>query len=112
MENPDFRDRRAFERIPVRLSLKFLDLQSNKEGSAQTRDISANGLGLFTEEQLPAYAPLEMWLKIPDKTEPLYTKGKVVWSKMDDYNRYRTGICLEKIDLMGLSSVLKYGIRW
>ena len=112
METPELKDRRAFERIPVDLPLRFVDMQSNKEGQAQTRDISANGIGLFTDEELPPYTPLEMWLKLPDKTQPLYTKGRVVWSRWDDSKRYRVGVCLDKVDLMGLSSVLRYGLRW
>ena len=82
MQDTGFRDRRAYERVPVRLSLRYLNLHSNKQGSAQTRDISANGIGLFTEEELPPRTPLQIWLQIPDRGGPVYTKGEVVWSKM------------------------------
>ena len=107
MQNTGFRDRRAYERIPVRLYLRYLNLHSNKEGSALTRDISAKGIGLFTEEELLPHTPLEVWLQIPDRGEPLYNKGEVVWSKMVEPDRYRAGICLEKVDFMAMSRVVR-----
>jgi len=107
MQRQEFRDRRAYQRIPVRLFLRYFNLHSNKEGSAETRDISANGIGLFTEEDLSPRTPLEIWLQIPDRGEPLYTKGKVVWSKMIEPNRYRAGVCLEKVDFMAMSRIVR-----
>lgn len=102
-----FEDRRIFERLPVKFSLRFLDLNSNREGQGQIRDISAKGVGFMTNLELVPRAPLEMWLEIPDKREPLYTRGEVIWSKLQDVNEYRAGVNLEKADLMGLSRVLR-----
>jgi hypothetical protein len=48
-----------------------------------------------------------MWLNIPDRGEPLYTRGRVVWSKMWEPNKYRLGINLEKADLMGMARILR-----
>jgi len=107
MQNMTFKDRRVFERISVNLPLKFLNPNSNKECLAQTHDISANGIGILTQEELPTHTYLEIWLQIPDNGKPLHTKGRVVWSKMLEPNRYRVGICLERIDLMGVSRVLR-----
>lgn len=100
-------DRRTFERIPVKLPLKFLALGLSKEGLVQTHDISAKGIGLLTDEELLPNTPLEMWLQIPDKGEPLYATGKVIWSEMIEPNKYRGGVSLEKADLMGMSRVLR-----
>jgi hypothetical protein len=102
-----FEDRRIFERFPARLSLKFLDLDSNREGQAESCDISAKGIGLVTNEELSPNTALEMWLNIPDKGEPLYTRGEVVWSRMLEPSKYRAGIELEKADLMGMARVLR-----
>ena len=107
MPKPRFEDRRIFERLPVKFSLRFLDLNSNREGQGQIRDISAKGVGFMTNLELVPRAPLEMWLEIPDKREPLYTRGEVIWSKLQDVNEYRAGVNLEKADLMGLSRVLR-----
>jgi len=107
MSEKTFEDRRIFERFPVRLSLRFLDLDSNREGQAESSDISAKGIGLVTNEVLSPNTALEMWLNIPDKGEPLYTRGEVVWSRMLEPNKYRSGIELEKADLMGMARVLR-----
>ena len=61
----------------------------------------------MTEEELQRYTPLEMQLQIPDKDELLYVRGKVVWSKMIEANKYRTGIKLEKMDLVDLMELLR-----
>jgi c-di-GMP-binding flagellar brake protein YcgR len=103
----NFEDRRIFQRFSVKLPLRCLNLNSGKEFAAQTNDISANGIGLVTEENLPAESPLEMWLAIPDKCQPLYARAEVVWSNMMETNKYRVGVRLEKTDLMGLSRVLR-----
>ena len=100
-------DRRVFERINTRLPVKFLDPLSGREGQADTTDISANGLGLVTNESLPAMTSLEMWLGIPDQHEPFYTRGEVVWSEpLPGTGAHRIGVRLEKAELMGLARVL------
>jgi len=107
MSEKTFEDRRIFERFPARLSLKFLNLDSNREGQAESSDISAKGIGLVTNEALSPNTALEMWLNIPDRGEPLYTRGEVVWSRMLGQDKYRAGIELNKADLMGMARVLR-----
>lgn len=100
-------DRRVFERINTRLPVRFLDPSSGREGQADTTDISAHGLGMVTNESLPATTSLEMWLGIPDQHEPLYTRGEVVWSEtLPGTGEHRVGVRLEKAELMGLARVL------
>lgn len=105
--NKELEDKRIFARFPVTFPLRFLDLDVNKEGDAQTQDISAKGIGLMTSRQLRPHTSLEMWLSIPDKGEPLYTRGEVVWSKRLEPDKYRAGVNLERADLMGMSRVLR-----
>ena len=100
-------DRRVFARINTRLPVKFLDPSSGREGKADTINISANGLGLVTNESLSMMTPLEMWLGIPDQHEPLYTRGEVVWSEpLPGTGGHQVGVRLEKAELMGLARVL------
>jgi hypothetical protein len=103
----EYRDRRVFERFAAKMSLRFLNLNTGKEGYAYTRDFSAKGLGLITSQNVAPRSLLEIWLDIPDKGEPLYTRGEVVWAKCLAPEQYRMGINLEKADLMGLSRVLR-----
>jgi len=103
----EMEDRRIFERFKAALPIRFLSLKENSEGKGLTEDVSAKGIGLLAENELAPRAPLELWLEIPDKGEPLYARGEVVWSKMLQPNKYRVGVNLEKADLMGLSRVLR-----
>ena len=107
MQNMGFEDLRVFERFPVNLVMKYLDLGSNKEGQAQTMDISAKGIGVTTNAMLGLNTTVEMWLKVPDRGDPLYTRGEVVWSQMVSSNKYRSGVNLDKADLMGISRILR-----
>ena len=107
MQNTEFEDRRITQRIPTNFPLRFLTAHSNKEGLAQIQDVSANGIGLLTEEELQRYTTLEMQLQIPDKDELLYIRGEVVWSDMIEANKYRIGIKLEKMDLVDLMELLR-----
>lgn len=100
-------DNRVFARIEVKFPLRFLDPSSGKEGKADTTDISANGVGLISDDYLPSMTPLEMWLDIPDKHEPLYVRGEVMWScPLRDSERQRIGVHLDDARLMDLARVL------
>lgn len=103
----NFEDRRTFARFPVSLSLKYLDSSANREGQAQTCDVSAKGIGILSQEKLEPHTALELWLQMPDKSEPFYTRGEVVWSGPASNDEYRAGINLDKADLMGVSRVLR-----
>jgi len=109
MQEAEFEDKRIFERLPVRLSVKFLDVGSNKEGLGVTHDVSAKGVGITTEQDLSPRTPVEMWLRVPDKSDFLYTRGEVIWSRMMPDQRFRVGVNLEKADLMGISRILRIG---
>lgn len=107
MQNLNFEDRRIFARFPVKFSLKFMGHNNSQEGLGTACDISAKGIGLVTEKELKPKTPLEIWLDIPDRGEPLYTRGEVVWSQMVESNIYKAGINLDKADLMGVARALR-----
>jgi len=108
-------DRRLFTRIETKLPLRFRDLSSNgKEGLAETINISANGLGLITKEDMVIKSFLEIWLYLPDHHEPLRVRGEVVWClPLGESNLKRIGISLEKEEFMGLARALwaRQGVR-
>ena len=99
-------DHRIFERFRKEFSARFIGLDG-KEGVAQTFDVSAKGLGLSTSHELESQANLEIWLDVPNSTDPLYTRGQVVWTRLAGTAGYRSGIELEKADLMGISRLLR-----
>lgn len=100
-------DRRVFERLKVRLPLKVLNLDENREAQAVTEDISAKGVGFLIEQELKPGAGLEMWLQLPDKGEPLYMRGEVSWSQPQGASNYRVGSNLERASFMQLAGILK-----
>ncbi|MDD5432966.1 MAG: PilZ domain-containing protein [Candidatus Omnitrophica bacterium] len=100
-------DKRVFERFKLEFPVRFLNSETYEEGTARTVDLSAKGVGLISKEGLAVNTNLELWLDIPDKGEPLYARGKVVWSQLTPSNENRMGINLERADLMGLSRALR-----
>jgi hypothetical protein len=107
MQEEKFEDRRIFERFETKMPLRFIDLTSSKEGEADLQDVCAKGIGFVSQQELLPQSTVEMWLKVPDKGEPLYVRGKVVWSKAAESSRYRMGVNLERADLMGLARILR-----
>lgn len=107
-------ERREFVRFPVGLHLKFRDPDTNEEKEVQMKDISAKGIGICTDKDLPRNAILEMWIEIPCDGQVRYNQGKVMWSEQVEPNKYRIGICLDKVDLIGVSLILRatYGPSW
>jgi hypothetical protein len=99
-------ERRIFARINIKIPLKFLNSANDKEGTAETVDISANGVGFVTKENLLPETPLEMWLDIPDHHDPLHILGKVVWSQdLGNNMDKRIGVHLGEERLIGLGRV-------
>ena len=103
----DMEDKRIFARFKANFPVRFINLDKNTESLAQVEDVSAKGIGVYTKEEVKSHTPLEMWLEIPDKGEPLYARGEAVWSKQIEPNLYRIGVNLERADLMGVSRVLR-----
>lgn len=107
MQNNNSNDRRVFARIPKRLPIRLLPSGQDKESTAETVDISAHGIGIMSEKKLSPKDTLEMWLVLPDRRGPFYTRGEVVWSSpLADTAKQRIGVRLEKAELMGLAPVL------
>jgi hypothetical protein len=107
MENPSFEEKRAFPRFPVTISLTYLDPNSNKVLESETHDISAQGLGIFTDEELPPGIYIDINLNMPDNGEKISHKGKVVWSKKIYPLKYRAGLKLEEPKIKPISLVLR-----
>ncbi|MCX5693612.1 MAG: PilZ domain-containing protein, partial [Candidatus Omnitrophica bacterium] len=102
----EMNDHRIFERFKKEFSARFIGLDG-KEGQAQTFDVSAKGLGLTTSQELESQTNLEIWLDVPNSTDPLYTRGQVVWSRLAGKGNFQSGIELERADLMGISRLLR-----
>lgn len=102
--NPE--NKRRTERLKFMLPLKYLNLNSNKEGQAKMRDISDRGIGLVTNEALPADALLDIWLQMPDGG-CVYVRGEVAWSKKLGSDNYMVGIRLSKEELKSMQLAIR-----
>lgn len=98
-------DRRIFERIPVSRTVYLLNLAINRWMKAATCDLSAKGVGIVSKEYfLRDGDDLELWISMPYKGVPHYTRGRVTWTNTQGPD-YKSGICLERAELMGMSRV-------
>ncbi|MDD5166392.1 MAG: PilZ domain-containing protein [Candidatus Omnitrophica bacterium] len=107
MLKPGLEDRRMFARLPATVCLGYVNIDSNKEGKCQTRDISANGIGLVTGKKLRTSTTLDIWLDVPGYSDPFYTRGEVIWVTRVNLSKYHVGVKLEKPELMTIARILE-----
>jgi hypothetical protein len=100
-------ERRIFERIPVKLPVRLIDLDNNRELEATACDVSAKGLGIVGGGYLESGSRVELWLNMADRNEPFYSRGTVVWSESQRSGEYKGGISLEKAEFMGLHRIFR-----
>jgi hypothetical protein len=68
-------DRRSSQRVVATLPVRVRGSASNGEVSAQTRDVSTNGVFLYSESRLAEGADVELVLILP----PELTSGEKCW---------------------------------
>jgi len=68
-------DRRSRERVVATLPVRVRGTAANPELSAQTRDVSANGIFLYTESRMAEGSDVELVLILP----PELTSGEKCW---------------------------------
>jgi c-di-GMP-binding flagellar brake protein YcgR len=68
-------DRRSRERVVANLPVRVRGAAANTELSAQTRDVSTNGIFLYTQSRMVEGSDVEMVLILP----PELTSGEKCW---------------------------------
>lgn len=68
-------DRRSRDRIVTQLPVRLRSAPGTKELSAQTRDVSTNGVFLYTESRMAEGSSVELILILP----PELTSGEKCW---------------------------------
>jgi hypothetical protein len=68
-------DRRSRQRVVARLPVRVRSSQVTAESSAETRDVSTNGIFLYTESRLAEGSDVELVLILP----PELTAGEKCW---------------------------------
>ena len=101
-------EKRKLVRFLVTIPLKYAKLAIKSLGETTcTHDISAQGVGLITAEEIPMNSPLNICLKVPDNGEEIQLEAEVVWSKQIDASRYRCGLKLKGIPIKPIPLVLR-----
>lgn len=100
-------ERRVFERFPVSLAARLLDTDTSQEAEAMICDLSAKGVCIACKEYLRFGDSLELWITMPDKKEPFYTRGTLAWTRTQGLKGYVSGISLERAEFMGMSRVFR-----
>jgi hypothetical protein len=68
-------DRRSRQRVVTQLPVRVRNTAANSELSAQTRDVSTNGVFLYTEAPMAEGSDVELVLILP----PELTSGEKCW---------------------------------
>ncbi|MGO8793949.1 MAG: PilZ domain-containing protein [Candidatus Sulfotelmatobacter sp.] len=68
-------DRRFRARVPVAVPVRVRNAAENLESSAQTRDVSTNGVYLYTASRMAVGSDVELVLILP----PKLTSGEKCW---------------------------------
>jgi hypothetical protein len=68
-------DRRSRERVVTKLPVRVRSTAANAELSAQTRDVSTNGVFLYTQSRIAEGSDVELVLILP----PELTAGEKCW---------------------------------
>jgi hypothetical protein len=68
-------DRRSRQRVAAKVPVRVRGAAANAESSAQTRDVSTNGVFLYTESRMTEGSDVELVLILP----PELTSGEKCW---------------------------------
>ncbi len=108
MPKESFSEKRKFVRFLVSIPLKYAKLSIKPHIPAFTRDISAQGVGLITAEELPVGRSLSMCLSIADNGEEIPLEADVVWSKQNGVpNQFCSGLRIRGSQIKPIPLVLR-----
>ena len=105
MPEEGFSEKRKFVRFLISIPLKYAKVGVQQLTEGVTKDISAEGLGLITAEEIPINSPLSIRLIIPDNGEEIILDAEVRWSKNYGEGKYISGLnfkgaCIKPIPLV------------
>ena len=107
MPNEAFLEKRKFVRFLISIPLKYVKISIKQLTGAATSDISVEGLGLITTEELPLNTSLNIHLVMPDNGEEIILDAEALWSKCNGTGSYRCGLKLKNTHLKPIPLVLR-----
>jgi hypothetical protein len=99
-------DKRHVPRFQVSISVRQIQY-NNTMINAHTFDISADGMGLVMDSELPLGQSLDLDLWMPDTGETISVHGKAIWMTVAGPGRYRAGIEIDEEHLKPIPLVLR-----
>ena len=102
-----YTEKRAFPRFMLFVPANYCTQDCDLTIFANTRDISAGGICIVTDKQLPCNMYLDVNLEMIDTGEQIQRRGYVVWSSKVDADTFRAGIKLEDMHLKPIEMVLR-----
>lgn len=98
-------DKRRVPRFQINLPIR--NGNPDDQRFSRTFDISATGVGLISDHELPLGEPLQLCLFMPDNNEEIRLQGKAVWISMSGSSRFRIGVSLDEPRLKPIPLVLR-----
>ncbi|OIO39258.1 MAG: hypothetical protein AUJ75_01525 [Candidatus Omnitrophica bacterium CG1_02_49_10] len=109
-------DKRKFMRFETSVDAKYkIPADTAFHKTPSTKDLSKEGVCIYTYEPLPPGTALDIELALPGDRLPLSIRGLAVWSRRDEAksDKYRTGVLISAIDGFDRSRMLDFAYsRW
>lgn len=106
------REKRRFIRFEISLKVNYTIQKEPKiEKTGITKDVSAGGIQLLSEDKISVGNKLELKIFIPEALNPVHLNGIAVWSQEANIERGRrfcAGIELGKIEEDNKNTFLKF----
>lgn len=102
-----FEEKRAYPRFPISLPVCCQNGNPASKIYARTRDISAIGLGIVADSEIPIGTNFDLYLEMLDNKERIQRKGEVVWLQKVEEGMFRIGIRVLEQKLKPIPIVLR-----
>jgi len=104
-------ERRSYIRTKSDISLNIEVVKDGQESGIPclTKNISATGLMLVAQTQLPVGSDIKIDMNIPGALNPVHCIGKIIWiNPAEETGKYSTGVKFVKIEEDNKNTFLKF----
>ncbi len=106
------KEKRILIRFNISLKVSYIvNREPRMEKIGTSRDVSAHGIQLLTNDRLVIGDKLDMRISVPEALNPAHIKGTVVWSRESDSPKayaYSAGVDFDKIEEDNKNTFLKF----
>ncbi|MDD3374279.1 MAG: PilZ domain-containing protein [Candidatus Omnitrophica bacterium] len=101
-----YQDQRLFDRVNIRFPVRLSRENSHDCCNTVVRDVSAQGVRIYSPEKLSIFDRLSLSVDIPGSSEPLGVDGHVVWASGESTNSWQAGVKFDYPNLMKTGIIL------